>query len=59
LTHKSPLFYYRATLCYCGICCGRVSVCPSVSMFETGQSSAKTAKQRITQTAPHNDIGTL
>jgi len=40
-----------------GICCDPVSVCPSVSV--TSRSSTKTAKCRITQTTPHDSLGTL
>jgi len=36
--------FYRATLCYRGICSDLVSVCLCV----TGQCSIKTAKSRIT-----------
>ena len=56
--------FYRAMLCIRGTSHGPVSVCPSVSQFcpsvsDTSQSSTNTAKQRITQTTPHDSPGTL
>jgi len=49
----------RATLCYCGICCHRVSVCLSACPFVTSRYCTKTAKCRISKTTPHNDPGTV
>jgi len=37
----------------------RLYVCPSVRLSITSRSSTKTAKRRITQTAPHDTPGTL
>ena len=49
-----PLSFYRAMLCICGLAMG-LCLCLSV----TSRSSTKTAKQRITQTTPHDTPGTL
>jgi len=49
--------FYRAMLCIRGTSHGPVSV--SVRSSVTSRSSTKTAKQRITQTTPHNSPGTL
>ena len=49
--------FYRAMLCIRGTSHGPVSVCLSVSV--TSRNSTKTAKQRITQTTPHDSPGTL
>ena len=45
--------FYRAKLCIRGTSHGPVSV------SATSQSSTKTAKRKITQTAPHDSSGTL
>ena len=39
--------------------CPCLSVCLSVSVSVTSRSSTKTAKRRITQTAPYDSLGTL
>ena len=49
--------FYRAMLCIRGTSHGPVSV--SVCLSVTNRSSTKTAKQRITQTTPHDSSGTL
>jgi len=51
--------FYRAMLSIRGTSHGPVSVRPSVSPSVTSRSSTKTAKQRITQTTPHDSPGTL
>ena len=51
--------FYRAMLCIRGTSHGPVSVRPSVRPSVTSRSSTKTAKRRITQTAPHDSPGTL
>ena len=54
--HQNPgslSFFYCAMLCIRGTSHGPVSV--SV----TSRSSTKTAKRRITQTTPHDSLGTL
>ena len=50
-----PIHFYRVMLCIRGISHGLVSVRLSV----TSRCSTKTAKRRITQTAPHDSPGTL
>jgi len=52
----SVISFYRAMLCIRGTSRGPVSVCLCLSV--TSRSSAKTAKQRITQTTPHDSPGT-
>ena len=53
--------FYRAMLCIRGTSHGpvSVSVCLSVSVSVTSRCSTKMAKQRITQTTPHDSSGTL
>jgi len=51
--------FYRAMLSIGGTSHGPVSVRPSVRPSVTSRSSTKTAKQRITQTTPHDSPGTL
>jgi len=50
--------FYRAMLCIRGTSHGPVSVCLCLCLSVTSQSSTKTAKQRITQTTPHDSPGT-
>jgi len=54
-------FFYRAMLCIRGTSHGPVSVslCLSVCLSVTSQSSTKMAKRRITQTTQHDSPGTL
>ena len=49
-------FYYRATLCWRGICCRRVSVHSSVCLSQV-ESPTKMAKPRITQTMSYDSSG--
>ena len=49
------IVFYRATLCYRGISCHRVSVCLSV----TSKYCTETATHRITQTMLHVGTGTV
>jgi len=49
--------HYRAMLCIRGTIHG--PVCVSVSLSVTRRCSTKTAKHRITQTAPHDTPGSL
>jgi len=53
---NSQVIFYRAMLCIRGTSHGPVSVCLclSVCLSVTSRCSTKTAKQRITQTAPHD-----
>ena len=53
--------FYRAMLCIRGTSHGPVSVSVRLSVRPsvTSRSSTKTAKQRITQTTPHDSPGTL
>ena len=48
---------YRAMLCIRGTSHGPVSVYVRLSVSVTSRSSTKTAKQRITQTTPHDSPG--
>ena len=52
---KKTSIFYLAMLCIRGTSHGPVSVSLSVSV--TSRSSTKTAKQRITQTTPHDTPG--
>jgi len=58
-----PLSFYRAMLCIRGTSHGPVSVRPSVRLSVrpsvTSRCSTKTAKRKITQTTPHDTLGTL
>jgi len=55
---RSNNTFYRATLCYRGICCRRVSVRPSVCCLSvTSRHCTKTAKRRITQITPYDSSG--
>jgi len=54
-SRKRKSRFYRAMLCIRNTSHGPVSVCLSV----TSRSSTKTAKQRITQTTPHDSPGKL
>jgi len=56
---KIQIGFYRAMLCIRGTSHGPVSVSVSVSLSLASRSSTKTAKQRITQTTPHDSPGTL
>jgi len=47
---------YASAVLAMGLC---LSVCLSVSVSVTGRNSTKTAKRRITQTTPHDSLGTL
>ena len=63
IIHRLMLFSYRATLCYCAICCvymcvrpsARLSVCLSVTSWRC----TKMAKRMITQTTPYDSVGTI
>ena len=52
-------YNYRAMLCIRGTSHGPVSVCVCVRLSLTRRCSTKTAKQRITQTTPHDSPGYL
>ena len=62
-SHGQLIRFYRAMLCIRGTSHGAVSVRlsdrPSVRPSVTSRCSTKTAKDRITQTTPHDSPGSL
>ena len=59
ITQSNFTSFYRATLCYRGICRRRVSVYLCVYLSVTLRYCIKTAKRGITQIKPHDGQGTL
>ena len=60
-SHFGNIVFYRAMLCIRGTIAMALCpfVCLSIRLSVTSRSSTKTAKQRITQTTPHDSPGTL